>query len=354
MEREEKTRETSAEEEEQAQLKIWKYAFGFSDIAAVKCAIDLGLADVLENHQGPMPLSDLSSAVGCNPSALHRIMRFLVYRGVFIEAPTNQGSKGYAQTPLSRLLTNGERSLAAMVLFQATPVMLAPWLRLSGRVRAGGGPAFDAVHGKDVWAYAATNPDHSKLLNDAMGCDARVAVAAIVEGCPELLRGLNTVVDVGGGDGSTLRLLVQAFPGVRGINFDLPHVVSEAPACVGVEHVGGNMFHSVPKADAAFMKWVLHDWGDEECIQILRQCREAVPKDKGKVIIVDAVIHEDGEEDDNLEYVRLMLDMAMMAQTTAGKERTLKEWEIVLKEAGFSRFTVNRIKAVQSVIEAYP
>ena len=106
------------------------------------------------------------------------------------------------------------------------------------------------------------------------------------------------------------------------------------------------------------MQWVLHDWGDEECIQILEKCREAVPREKGKVIIVDAVIeekenHEEGGKS-TLKDVGLMLDMVMMAHTTTGKERTLKEWDNVIKKAGFSRYIVKPIRTVQSVIEAYP
>jgi len=100
------------------------------------------------------------------------------------------------------------------------------------------------------------------------------------------------------------------------------------------------------------LQWVLHDWGDNECIQILKKCREAIPEDKGKVIIVEAVIEE--AETDKLTDVRLALDMIMMAHTNTGKERTFKEWGFVLEKAGFSRYTVKPIPAPQCVIEAFP
>jgi len=89
------------------------------------------------------------------------------------------------------------------------------------------------------------------------------------------------------------------------------------------------------------LQWVLHDWGDNECIQILKKCREAIP-----------VIEE--AETDKLTDVRLALDMIMMAHTNTGKERTFKEWGFVLEKAGFSRYTVKPIPAPQSVIEAFP
>lgn len=104
------------------------------------------------------------------------------------------------------------------------------------------------------------------------------------------------------------------------------------------------------------LQWVLHDWADEACINILKKCREAVPVDTGKVIIVDAVLDEDDEEPrDELSGARLLLDMTIMIGTANGKERTAKEWAKLIEAAGFTRHTINHIKAtIESVIEAYP
>ncbi|XWS55134.1 hypothetical protein CRYUN_Cryun10bG0148800 [Craigia yunnanensis] len=344
---------SGVEEDARAEVDIWNYVFGYVNMAVVKCAIELGIADAIENHGSPMTLSELSTALVCEPSGLYRIMRFLVHYQIFKEEPIGQDSIGYALTPLSRrLVRHGEKSMAAFILLESSPAMLAPWHSLSARVLDCGNSPFEAANGKDVWSYAEANPGHSKLIDEAMACDARVTVPAIIEGCPEVFDGLGSLVDVGGGNGTALTMLVKAFPWIRGINFDLPHVVAVAPKFDGIENVGGDMFESVPKADAAFFMWVLHDWDDEECIKILKKCREAIPQDKGKVIVVDAVLEEN--KDDKLDFVRLMLDMVMMAHTNKGKERTLKEWSYVLEEAGFTRFNVKPIHAVQSVIEAYP
>ncbi|XWS40241.1 hypothetical protein CRYUN_Cryun18bG0123400 [Craigia yunnanensis] len=301
-------------------------------MAVAKCAIELGIGDAIENHGSPMmTLSELSTTLGCEPLRLYRIMRFL--------EPISQDSIGCALTPSSRLLVrHGEKSMAALILLESSPAI--------------GNSPFEAANGKDIWSYDEANPGLSKLINDAMACGARVAVPAIIEGCPEVFDGIESLVDVGGGNGTALTMLVKAFPWIRGINFDLPHVVAVALKFDVIEIVGGDVFESVPKADAAFSMWVLHDWDDEECIKILKKCREVIPQDKGKVIIVDAVLAEN--KDDKLEFVRLMIDMVMMAHTNKGKERTLKEWSYVLEEAGFTRFNVKPIHAVQSVIEAYP
>ncbi|KAF3434781.1 hypothetical protein FNV43_RR21867 [Rhamnella rubrinervis] len=342
---------------EQAKQDVWKYIFGFVEIAVVKCAIELKIADTIESHGKPMTLSELSSTLGCSLSHLHRIMRFLVHRRIFKEINTPHDALTYSQTPLSHLLmTSGRHSMAALHLLLNSPPMLATWHSLSSRIVGNDSSAFEAANGEDLWSYAAANPGFSQLINEAMACGARVSVAVIVDECRDVFEGVETVVDVGGGNGTALGMLVKGFPWIRGINFDLPHVVFVAQESEGVENVGGDMFDCVPKADAAYLMWVLHDWGDDECIHILKKCREAIPEDKGKVIIVDAVLENGGddEKEDKLSDVRLMMDMVMMSQTNKGKERTLKEWEYVLGEAGFRRHTVRRIRAVQSVIEAFP
>lgn len=75
------------EEDAQAAVNIWKYVFGFTEMAVVKCAIELGIADVLERNGGSMTISELSSALGCPQPYLYRIMRFLAHRKIFKQKP---------------------------------------------------------------------------------------------------------------------------------------------------------------------------------------------------------------------------------------------------------------------------
>ncbi|KAK9690719.1 hypothetical protein RND81_09G149400 [Saponaria officinalis] len=341
------------EEDAKASIKIWDYVFGFTDMALIKCVIDLGIPDLLEKNGGSISLYELSSTLSCPNTHIFRIMRYLVQRKIFKQKIINQNNIFYTQTSLSKLLlSQGKNSMAPFIMLESSPTMLAPWLGLSKRVLQETNSAFDDAHGEDLWRFASENRSHSKLINEAMACDARVLVPQVIKGCPSLFDGICYVVDVGGGDGTTLSILVKGYPWIKGINFDLPHVIEGNLPCEGVEHVEGNMFECVPKADVAIIKWVLHDWGDEECIKILKNCKEAIAKDKGKVIILEGVIAE--ETSDNLEDARLMLDMVMMAHTTNGKERTFIEWNDLLLKAGFTRVVVTPIHAVQSVIEAYP
>ncbi|PPD66655.1 hypothetical protein GOBAR_DD36468 [Gossypium barbadense] len=91
--------------------------------------------------------------------------------------------------------------------------------------------------------------------------------------------------DVGGGYGVTLNMIISKYPSIKGINYELPHVVQEAPSFPGIEHVGGDMFSTVPKADTIMMKEVLHNWDDEHCLKLLKNCYEAL-EEKGKHLLI--------------------------------------------------------------------
>ncbi|KAJ6692935.1 3'-HYDROXY-N-METHYL-(S)-COCLAURINE 4'-O-METHYLTRANSFERASE 2-LIKE [Salix purpurea] len=152
------------EEEAQAEVEIWKYLFGFTNMAVVKCAIELGIADAIENNE-------------CPDDTIRVIL--LAWMRSFLSLP-------HHETALSRrLLKKGEKSMADLLLFESSHVMLAPWHNLSSRVLKDKSSPFEGAHGDDVWKYASKNPVHSKLLDDAMACDARLVVPEIVEGCPE-------------------------------------------------------------------------------------------------------------------------------------------------------------------------
>ncbi|XP_039010933.1 caffeic acid 3-O-methyltransferase 2-like [Hibiscus syriacus] len=100
---------------------------------------------------------------------------------------------------------------------------------------------------------------------------------------------LKTLIDVGGGTKATFNMIITKHPSIKDINFDLPHVIEDAPTYPGVEHVGGDMFQSVPKGDASFMKWICQDWSDEHCLKFLNKCYEAL-RDQGKVIVAESIL----------------------------------------------------------------
>ena len=149
-----------------------------------------------------------------------------------------------------------------------------------------------------------------------------------------------------------MNMVTEAFPHMKCIVFDLPHVVETAPSYPNVSFVGGDMFEFVPNADAILLKFILHNWRDDECIKILKKCKEAIPKVGGKVMIVEIILDLE-DDDEDLIRSKYSLDLDMMV-ATGGKERTEEEWKVLINSAGFSGLEIVPIMAIQSVIVAYP
>ncbi|KAL7250499.1 hypothetical protein ACSBR1_012502 [Camellia fascicularis] len=243
-----------------AQAEIWKYMYHFADSMALKSAVELRIADIIHTHGSPITLFQIAAGIIDSPSpdlsCLARIMRLLVRRKIFTVTPQSDGGEAlYGPTHMSRWLLHGaELSLAPMLMMENDHRALSPWHYLSNCVREGG-IAFQKAHGREIWDYCSMNPEFNKIFNDAMGCTARITMKAIVTAYKDGFCGVGSMVDVGGGTGAAMGEIVKVYPHIKGINFDLPHVIATAPEYGGVSHVGVDMFKAIPSADAVFMKY---------------------------------------------------------------------------------------------------
>ncbi|KAK1392148.1 Caffeic acid 3-O-methyltransferase [Heracleum sosnowskyi] len=226
-------------------------------------------------------------------------------------------------------------SMAPLALLNMNKIMMESWYHLKDAVLDGGLP-FNKAYGMNVYDYCATDPRFNTIFNQAMRDHSNIVMNKILENYNGF-EGLTSLVDVAGGTGASLKAVISKYPTIKGINFDLPHVVEDAPSYnTSVEHVGGDMFASVPTGDAIFLKWICHNWSDEECLKLLMNCYRALAEN-GKVIIADSILPElPGSE--NATKTAIHFDAIMLAHIPGGRERTEKEFEALAKRAGFKRF----------------
>ncbi|CAN1231615.1 (R,S)-reticuline 7-O-methyltransferase [Linum perenne] len=346
------------------QAEIWKLMFGFAESMALKSAVQLGIADIIHSHGCPISLSQLASGID-SPSPdlpyLSRIMRFLVHKQIFtshkVETSHSHFETLYGLNDVSKwLVQTSDQNLSPMVLMENHPLLLSPWHHLAQCVKEGG-LAFEKAHGCQIWELGSRAPELNRVFNDGLASTAKVVMRAFLSGYRVGLEGVGSLVDVGGGTGGSLVEIVRAYPHVRGVNFDLPHVVETAPDYEGVQHVGGDMFKEVPNGDAIFMKWLLHDWGDEYCVEILKNCRKSIPEKTGKLILIEIVLpaaEDDGDDQQEKNQKESDFGEVMFAHGTGGKERTEHQWKTLLQKGGFPRYRIIKIAALPSIIEAYP
>ncbi|CAN1844025.1 Probable O-methyltransferase 3 [Linum perenne] len=204
---------------------------------SMKCAVELGIPDLINRRspEGPTSLSTLVSDLKLDPSkydAVRRLMRLLVHLLI---------------TP--------------HLLLNLDPKVLATWTSFSGWFRGGGNadvvPLFEAVNGTPAWEYLAQNPELKNMFYLATDQDSRLIAGGLVSKCKEVFEGVETIVDVGGGNGIMAVAIAKAFPNIECTVLDLPHVVAaaeEGGSVNNLKYVGGNMFEKVPPADAVLLK----------------------------------------------------------------------------------------------------
>ncbi|KVI04221.1 desmethylxanthohumol 6'-O-methyltransferase-like [Cynara cardunculus var. scolymus] len=343
------------------QAQILRYIYGVLDGMALRCCVELRIADIISNHGRPATLSEIASGINSpsiNMDGLGRLMRFLVYKKVFDEMPEpekgmGEGEKVYSLNYCSKwLLLDTNVTLAPTVMMRTDPSMVLPLHVLSRSIKEGG-TTFKMTHGEEMFDFSHHNSEFNRIFNEGMSCSAKITLDVIISKYKNGFLGLKgSVVDVGGGTGVAISEIVKTYPHLKGINFDLPHVISTAPTYDRVTHVPGDMFNTIPPTETIFMKWILHDWSDEDCIKILTNCRKAISKECGKVIIVEVV--QNSTEDDFFDDTRLTYDLVMFSHFSGGRERTESEWKKLLEEGGFCRYNIIKIPAIQSIIEAFP
>jgi len=317
---------------------------GFWISRCIYLAAKLGIADLVKNES--KTAAELAAATGTDAPSLFRVMRALASVGVF-----SQDADGrFAITPLSETLRSDIRgSLRAFAMTELGEEHYPAWGELLHSVRTGE-IAFDHAFGMPVWEFFAKHPDNARIFNDAMSGMTAQANKAILSQYD--FAGINTLVDIGGGHGGLITSILQRYPAMNGTLFDSPQVIEGARTVVDGSGIGdrcqlvaGNFFESVPEGgDAHILKWIIHDWNDEQSLAILKNCHRALPGN-GKLILVEAVVPASTEP-----HFSKFIDLNMLVMT-GGRERTEAEFRALYKAAGFRLTRVVPTDSPFSVIE---
>ena len=307
----------------------------------------LGLADRLAG--GAMSAEELAIPTGAHAPSLHRVMRALASLGLLTEDEAHR----FALTPLGAALKSGAPGAArASILMLAGDWAWRGFEQFLYSVQTGKSGVEKSL-GEPIFDWLGKHPEEASLFSETMIGFHGMEPAAIAEAYD--FSGVQTLVDIGGSSGNLLTLVLGKYPKLRGILFDMPHVVREAPALIQARGLtdritieSGSFFDSVPRGgDAYLLSHVIHDWSESQCLTILGHCRRAMSPGN-KLLIVEMVIPEgDGPHPGKL------LDLMMLAGP-GGQERTEPEYGVLLKKSGFQLTRVVPTPSAVSVVEAVP
>ncbi|WIX80062.1 methyltransferase [Amycolatopsis carbonis] len=305
----------------------------------------LNIADHLAD--GPANAAEVAERVSSDPRTTYRLMRAAASLGVL----SHEGERRFGLTPLGGLLRSDvPGSMRSLVMVQNEHAHWQAWERLPDAVRTGR-TQMRETHGTDLFGYFG-RPENAgeaalfaRAMGDLSGLVTQGAIAAVDT------TGVTTVVDAGGADGDFVLGLMASNPQLRGQVLELPHAVPGARAeaerrglADRFTAVEGDFFDAVPPADLYLLKMILHDWSDESCLTILRNCRAAVTEG-GRLLVVEMVIGELGKPD-----FATRADTDMLT-ATEGMERDLDEYDALFAASGWRREKTYPVGGGHSVLE---
>ncbi|XP_024521686.1 caffeic acid 3-O-methyltransferase [Selaginella moellendorffii] len=319
---------------------------------ALNAVVKLGAFD--EIADSVLSASEIVSRITNNPSAnvafLDRTLRVLATYGVVNETVV-QGQRKYGLSEIGKRFSPGTKLAARGLSVMCNHrIFLKPFEHLAEGILDGGEP-FRKAHGKTAYELVAEEPEFNNSFNLCMADHSKRSSAVLLD-CYKGFASIKTLVDVGGGNGALLCDIRTRYPHIKGINFDQPHVVSQGIASEGVEHAGGDMFGSIPQGDSIMLKWILHNWNDEQCLKILQNCYKSLPAQGGKVIVVEVLLPSEAYQAASEFELRigLLLDLVMMVNFN-GKERTFEEYQALAEQAGFNKVHLVNVSNGLAILE---
>ncbi len=331
---------------QQENEQLTRILTGASLSRAVCSVAELGVADLIQAGH-PQPVDHLASATKTHSPSLYRVLRFLASHGIFQET----ANRHFDHTPLSSALRSdapGSYRGGAQMFHH----LFAGWDGLHHSLQTGE-PGFNKVFGAPIFDHIQAHPELGPVFDAGMGSLNFYETVAMLDAYD--FSGIAVLADIGGGNGSLLSAILSRYPQMKGILFDLGHVTGRATEklktaglaarCTILE---GSFFQSIPPgADAYLFRHIIHDWTDEQCVQILGHCRKVIPA-HGRLLIADPVVPAGNAPSPSKD-----LDMTMLV-FPGGQERTEAQFRSLLQASGFALTSITPTASIVHIVEAKP
>ena len=330
------------------QAILYQIATGHYFSRAVYVVAKLGIADLLA--KGPQDSSEIARLTGTLATSLRRVLRLLASVGILVE----QENGSFALTPIGDCLRSDvPGSFRSAALLLTGELEWGAWGELLHSVKTGE-PAFHHFFGMDSFTYLEKHPEEGAMFDEAMAAFTKQICMAATAAYD--FSQFNTIVDVGGGNGTLLAGILKANPSLRGVVFDLARAAEgakkqiEASGLVGrCEVASGDFFAAVPSGgDAYILKHVIHDWDDERSTAILRNCHRAMLP-HGKLLLIEGVYPP--RIDQSAASRMAASDDVNMLVCTGGRQRSEVELRALFAAAGFQLTKIFPTRAISCVLE---
>ena len=312
----------------------------------IHVAVNLGLPDRLA--AGVSSSTELAGLAHAQPRAMFRLLRALAALGLCAHV----GDDRFELTESGQYLrTDVPDSLAILALHWGGRTWPA-LTHLEASLKSG---SAWTLGGREGFFSMAQRPQDAAVLNRSMANQTLLVAQAIVDAYD--FSQLRTVIDLGGGYGALLSVLLKAYPHMQGASADLAYMEADAHAFLrdaGVAErsrfIPTDFFQAVePGADGYLLKFIIHDWDDTDSVEILRNTRAAAGR-SGLVLIIEQIAPERVEA--SAQHATVIRGDIHMMVATGGMERTAVEYRRLLAKADLELVRIIPTASQFSLLEA--
>jgi hypothetical protein len=329
-----------------AEAALWELSGGMQRTALAGALVDSGIANALGDRR--LTAEQVAAELELDPEVTARVLGAAV--GARLARRDRRGRFRLSRTG-GPLRSDHPHSIASWASYMALPVRAQAYGQLTHQLRDGAEPSgFHRVHGSSVWEYFGRHPEQGAQFGAAMRELTAIDLANLVRAYPWPERG--RVCDVAGGIGTLLAEILKARPQAEGVLIDAPEVLAEAEAFLTergvferVELSPGNFFGELnAEADVYLMKWILHDWSDAHCQDILRRVRATMPPGS-RLVVIDQHLPPNGPN-----AIGSLIDLHMLVECEGGRERDPSQIHSLMRSAGLKPGKV-RHAGLQMLVE---
>jgi acetylserotonin N-methyltransferase len=304
---------------------------GFRRSKTMFAAVNLGVFDLLAH--GPLTSDEVAGRLNTNPDATGRLLEACFSLGLL----TLSGGQ-FSNSPQTDayLVRTSDRSLTGYILY-SNDALYPMWSHLEDAIREGT-PRWEQTFGwpAPIFEHFFSTPEKMRTFTLGMhglGLSTSPTVVRAFD-----LSGFRTMADLGGATGHLAIAACEAWPALHGIVFDMEKVVAVAQEFVRQSSAhdrlslqAGDFFEGdLPAADLYALGRILHDWPEPKIHRLLKRIYDALPPGGG-LLVVEKLLAEDRSGP-----VGAHMQSLSMLVCTEGKERSLSEYEALLREAGFT------------------
>ncbi|MEM9243189.1 MAG: methyltransferase [Pseudomonadota bacterium] len=331
--------------EEKKQYMMALY-YGFMTSRCIHVVCELNIADIIGDQA--LSIEQLTDEASCKKAYLEAILSLLIKHNIF-----KRNAKGeYENTDYSHILRADHPQSIKSCMILESPCRWNAYGEMTYAVKSGKSP-FEKVHGMSYFDYLEKDIAENKRHAEGVKVFTREEEQEIVNNYD--FNQFGVIADIGGNTGSMLKQILLKHTNCKGVLFDLPNTLKKQRLELESidknrwQFIAGDFFEKIPEgADLYFLKRVIHDWDDQQCVQILSNVSKVIAK-TGKVIIAETVT--DFEQDNPFVDITEIFVFCLMG---SGKERTKAQFAALAKASGFKLNRIIPTNSIISLIELTP